>query len=451
MKYSKFNAALLLLFLWFQHGWSQSNSEYILYNQAQLVLENARIVDVINQTTLQGYSILISNGKIEKIEKPDKLQVSDTIPRIDLTNKTIVPGLVMLHEHLMYFSGEGVWDAHPVSYPKLYLAAGVTTIRTAGAENPTYDLNLKRRIDNGGSVGPNIFVTGPMFNDASGGFLGDFVVSNYTDGREAAAFWAAQGCTSFKVYSDISKEALKGIIDEAKSRKLTVTGHLGKISCAEAATLGIDNIEHSFGSCAADLGLLFDGEWNIDVNDDKVLALIDLLIKENVVLTATPFSEADYFNRETRPYLSLDEKNRIDAFLKNRPPWIPRESNEIQLRKLEKHFVAKGGKLVLGADAMDFGLIPGFQNHNVLISMVKNGWDPMDVLKMATIDGATFLNIANDTGSINIGKIADLIIVSGSPDITIEDIKNVELVFHNGIGYNPKTLREAAIGMVGRH
>jgi imidazolonepropionase-like amidohydrolase len=130
---------------------------------------------------------------------------------------------------------------------------------------------------------------------------------------------------------------------------------------------------------------------------------------------------------------------------------MPKEVNDKQLRPLEKLFVKSGGRMVLGADAADCGLLPGFQNHNVLVSMVKAGWTPLDVIKMATIDGAKFLKVENELGSIDIGKAADLVVISGKPDITIEDIKNVEIVFRAGIGYNSKALRERAKGLVGRH
>lgn len=425
-------------------GYAQSNTQYILYDQNEMVIENIRIIDVINQKVLYGYSMLISNGKIDKIDKTNRLEIPETATRIDMNGKTVLPGLVMLHEHMNYFSGRAVWDSHPFSFPKLFLAAGVTTLRTAGAENPMYDLNLKRRIDKGEVVGPNMFVTGPMFNDSTGGYLGDFIISNYEEARKATAFWAEKGCTSFKVYSEISTDALKGVIDEAHSRGLMVTGHLGEMSCSEAIELGIDNIEHGFGSC-------FDDEGDFDAKDKEVLELVDLLIEKGVVLTITPFSDSDFGDYSLLQYLSYAERKRIEEFIKDKPPFLMKESNELKHRLIEKLFVSKGGRLVLGADASDFGLIPGFQNHNVLVSMVKGGWTPIEVIKMATLDGAIFLNIDNELGSINVGKIADFIVVSGKPDETITDIKNIDIVFHNGIGYNPKALREAAKGLVGRH
>ena len=130
---------------------------------------------------------------------------------------------------------------------------------------------------------------------------------------------------------------------------------------------------------------------------------------------------------------------------------MPKEINDKQLRPLEKIFIRNGGKTVLGADAADCGLLPGFQDHNAMVSMVKAGWTPMEVIKMATIDGANFLNIQNEAGSIEVGKNADFIIVDGKPDQKIEDVKNVSLVFRNGIGYDSKALRDFVIGMVGRY
>lgn len=430
---------------------TQSKSEFVIYNQPEIVLQNARVVDVVKGTVFEGYSIVISNGKIKSIGKPGKFPFPKSARVVDLTGKTILPGLVMLHEHFDYNTGAGIWQFHPVSFPKLYLAAGVTTLRTAGADNPMHDLNLKRRIDKGNVVGPRMFVTGPMFNDVSGGFLGDFIVEDYEAGRKATAFWADKGATSFKVYMDISSPALRGVIEEAHSRGLMVTGHLGKMSCTEAINLGIDNIEHSFGSCSSDLNLPFDGStWKVLPEQKEVTKLIDLLITKGVVLTVTPFQDSDFKN-PLLEYLSLDERKRVEKYLKDPPPFVPREVNEQQLRPLERLFVKRGGRVVLGADASDAGMLPGFQNHNALITMVKAGWSPLEVLKMATIDGATFLKVENKLGSIDVGKAADLIIIAGKPDQTIHDIKNIEIVFRDGIGYDSKALRDRAKGLVGRY
>ena len=444
----------LLLFLFLLSslpGYTQSKSKFVIYDQTEIILQNARVVDVVKGIVLEGYSLLISNGKIIGIDKTGKLSAPKNARVIDLTGKTILPGLVMLHEHMMYNNGAGVWQFHPVSFPKLYLAAGVTTLRTAGAENPMYDLNLKRQIDSGFLVGPGMFVTGPMFNDVSAGFLGDFIVSNYEEGRKATAFWAEKGCTSFKVYSDINTEALRGVIDEAHARGLMVTGHLGKMSCMEAANLGIDNIEHSFGSCSYDVKLRWDTAWNITPQQKEVKELIKHLIAKNIALTITPISDSDYRNPAMLEYLSTDERKRVEGYLKKPPFFMRKEENDKQLRPLEKLFIKSGGRVVLGADASDCGLLPGFQNQNSMVTMVKAGWTPLEVIKMASIDGAKFLKIENTLGSIDLGKIADLLIVSGKPDQNIDDIKNVELVFRNGIGYDSKALRESVKGLVGRH
>ena len=429
---------------------AQPRSKYVLYDQKEIVLQHARVVDVVRGRVWEEQSILLSNGKIQQMGKLGSFPIPPNAAIVDLTGKTVLPGLVMLHEHMNYNIGAAVWNFHPVSFPKLFLAAGVTTLRTAGAENPNYDLNLKRQIDKGELVGPNMFVTGPMFNDASGGFLGDFVISTYEEGRKATAFWAERGCTSFKVYTDISKEALNGVIAEAHARGMMVTGHLGKMSCTEAANLGIDNIEHSFGSCSADLGLPWDTTWNIRPEQKEVKDLVDLLTRKKIVLTATPFADRDMGDTSLYIYLSTDEKKRIAEYKIHPPPFMPKEINDRQLRPLEKLFAKNGGRIVLGADAADFGMIPGFQNHNAMLSMVKAGWTPLEVIKMATIDGAEFLKIGQQAGSVDIGKNADLLVVSGKPDQDLNDIRNVALVFKNGIGYNSKALREKAKGLVGR-
>ena len=212
-------------------------AQYISADAPVIALINARVIDGTGAAPIDGQTVLIRDGRIEAVGS--SVPVPEGATSIDLTGKTVMPGLVMLHEHMMYFSGRAVWHAQPVSYPKLYLAAGVTTLRTAGAEHPEVDLNLKRRIDSGLTPGPKTHLTGPYFNGAAGDFLGDTVVSTPEEGRAATAYWAGRGFTSFKLYDALTAPVARAVIDEAHARGLTVTGHLGALGCAEAAALGI--------------------------------------------------------------------------------------------------------------------------------------------------------------------------------------------------------------------
>ena len=421
------------------------------------VLENAWLIDGSGGPVRDAMTIHIRDGRIAYVGKPLSNPPAGT-RRIDLTGHTVLPGLVMMHEHINYFSGQYVWDAQPGSVPKLLLAAGVTTARTAGSEAPQVDINLKGRIDAGLAPGPRLFVTGAYLNGAKGGFLGDTVVSSHADGREVTAYWAARGATSVKAYSDIPIEALRGAVDEANRRGIHVAGHLGETSCTAAANAGIHTIEHSLTSCAKDLGIAPEafGTFRYDPTSEAARNLVALLVSKRVVMIATPPPTEPYQpTPEELSMLSPDQRERYDQMVKSPPPWIlPKPAllswNEAH-RAFERDFVKAGGRLLIGADASDFGLVPGYANHNAIIALVRAGFRPEQVFRFATKDAADFLGIGADRGSVTIGRWADLVIVKGAPDQRIEDVRNVTIVFKDGLAFDPVKLRAASKGLLGQH
>jgi imidazolonepropionase-like amidohydrolase len=399
-----------------------------------VALKNIRIIDGTGRPASQNQTLLIDGGRIRAIGSTAEIKIPEGMQTLDLPGRTVLPGLVMLHEHL----------GHPAQFsPPLYLAFGVTTLRTAGTEHPYVELNLKRRIDSGKMPGPELHLTSPFLNGESSPFLADKIVRNTEDARRAVRYWAAEGFTSFKVYQDISKDALAAIIDEAHRLGLPVTAHLKSVSCREAVELGIDNLEHAFGPCTN----LTNENLGTDPAGPRAQSLIRLLIERNVVLTFTPIIG----NRSlSNDQLELLSPNRRQRYLEEQQAPPPPRGNT-PLRPLTLEFARAGGRLVLGSDpyCCGAGRIPGLTNHDAIKRAVEIGFSPLETIRMATIDGATFLGIADRTGTIAIGKEADLIVVKGSPDRNIEDIDNVEMVFANGIRYDPQTLLSSVKGKVG--
>jgi len=296
-------------------------------------------------------------------------------------------------------------------------------------------------------------VTGPFFNGEDGGFLGDVIVRDEEAGRREVRYWASRGVTSFKTYESISSEAMKGVIEEAHLLGLTVAGHLGQVGCREAAGLGIDTIEHSFGSCDADLGLDDSDETlEFDPASPKVQELIRYLVDAGVTLISTPMAVDRRISEEELALMHPETRKRyLNNMSGDRPPWWPDPADERGILKLDRAFVAAGGSLVLGADASDFGRIAGFANHKVLELMVEAGFEPLDVIRIATLEGARFLGVDEQLGSISEGKLADLIVIQGNPVVKMSDFRKVELVFKGGIAYDSILLRESVRGIVGWH
>jgi imidazolonepropionase-like amidohydrolase len=421
------------------------------------VLKNARVVDGTGIPASEGLTVVIEDGVITFVGKSPAALPSGA-RSIDLSGYTVLPGLVMMHEHINYFSGAYVWDSQPGSVPKLLLAAGVTTARTAGSEAPQVDLNLKKRIDAGTAPGPTLFVTGAYLNGPEGGFLGDTVVRNGEEAREVTAYWGGRGATSIKAYSSISPQALRGAVEEANRRGMHVAGHLGDISCTEAANAGIHTIEHTLTSCAKDFGVAPDAiaSFRYDGTSKAARDLIALLIARKVTMVATPpATEAYDPTDEELSMLSPDQRDRFLQLAKDPPPWVPNSkamaSWNAAHRQFERDFVGAGGRLLIGADAADFGLVPGYADHRAMIALVGGGFTPLQVIRFGTSDAAQFLGIGDRVGTVAVGKQADLLVVKGAPDRSIEDIRNIAYVFKGGRAYDPVKLREAAKGMLGLH
>lgn len=429
---------------------------YLKEDGRTFLFVNARVIDGTGAPARENVSILVRDGRIVRVGFGGAVPAE--AKRIDLAGHTVLPGLVMMHEHINYFSGVAVWDAMPGSVPKLLLAAGVTSARTAGAESPQVDLNLKKRIDEGRVPGPRLFVTGAYLNGPEGGFLGDNVVTTAPEAAAVTSFWGARGATSIKVYSAISPEALSGAVAAARASGMHVAGHLGEISCTEAANAGIHTIEHGLTSCAKDLGIAPDGlgRFTYDPASEVAQRLVALLVARNVTVVATPPATAPLDRTdEELSMLSADQRARYDELRQNRPPWLPSPADQASWdaahRAFERHFVAKGGRLLVGADASDFGAVPGYANHDAMIALVRAGFTPLQVVRFATLDAATFLGQGDRFGTVAPGKVADLLIVRGAPDRNIEDLRQVAFVLKDGNAFDPVKLRAAAKGKLGLH
>jgi len=422
---------LLALFLAFGTAISGQVSNPL---SSSIALKNIRIIDGTGTPAKENQTLLINGGRIREIGSAAEVKIPEGTQVFDLSGRTVLPGFVMLHEHL----GQPAQSSAP-----LYLAFGVTTLRTAGTEHPYVELNLKRRIDSGTVPGPELHLTSPFLNGEASPFLADKIVHDAEDARRAVRYWASEGFTSFKVYQDISKDALAAIIEEAHRIGVPVTAHLKSVSCREAVELGIDNLEHAFGPCTN----LTNDDLGSDANGPRAQSFIRLLLERNVVLTLTPIIG----NRPlSDAQLELLTPNRQQRYLQEQQVPPPRPDNTLT-KQLTLAFARAGGRLVLGSDAYccGSGRIPGITNHDAIKEAVKIGFSPLQTIRMATLDGATFLGIADRTGTITVEKEADLFVVKGTPDQTIEDIDNIEMVFANGIRYDPQTLLSSIKGKVG--
>jgi imidazolonepropionase-like amidohydrolase len=446
-----------------------SVKDFIRAQSPVIALEHVRVIDGTGATAKPDQTILISGGKIAAIGNAGSVQVPPEANRLDFNGYTALPGLVGMHDHLFYPAGGALYHDMPFSFPRLYLALGVTTIRTTGSIEPYFDIELKKGIDQGKLLGPKMNVTGPYL-EGTGAFTRQMhALNGPDDALRTVEYWISEGVGSFKAYNVLTRAELKAAVDAAHEHKIKVTGHLCSIGFREAADLGIDDLEH---------GLTVDTEFfpgkqpdvcpnpneavaaanKLDINGPEIQGTIKYLIAHHVAVTSTlPVFEQFVPSRPDEPQKVLDclsddarkayQDNRKRVAERKDSPWPTMFPKEMQF---ERAFVQAGGTLLAGLDPTGIGgTIAGFGDQRELELLVEAGFTPLEAIKIGTINGAEFLGLADQIGSLAKGKQADIVVVKGDPSAKISDIENVEVVFKDGVGYDTKKLIESVKGQVG--
>lgn len=439
---------------------------YVSVDAATVALTNVRVIDGSGAPARDRQTLIITEGMITALGDAGRVAAPDGATVIDLTGKSVMPGLVMVHEHLYYPAGSGVYGQFGESFSRLYLAGGVTTMRTGGNMNGFMDFNLKRRIDAGDKAGPAMDATAPYVNGTNN-FIQMHGTKNEADARRHVNYWADEGATSFKAYMQVSRVDLGAAIDEAHKRKLKVTGHLCSVTYSEAADLGIDNLEHGF---LAATDFVADKQPDVcpgqgqgqqtinalDENDPRFLALVKKLIAKKVALTSTlTVFETLTPGRPTPPGLEVLAPHLREQFAQAAAR-VARSEDSIyrtllpKAMALERAFARAGGTLLAGTDPTGAGgVVPGFANQRQLELLVEAGFTPLEAIVIGTQNGARFLGRDARVGALAIGKQADLVVINGDPSTTIADVRKVETVFKQGVGFNPAKLIESVRGKVG--
>lgn len=458
--------------------------KYVRVGTPRVVLTHVRIIDGTGAAPMDDQTILIVDGKIASISASAEQSPSDGTTILDLRGYSVMPGIVGMHNHLIYMSrpnlaadntsdGPALFQQMTFSAPRLYLANGVTTMRTTGSPEPNTDLKLKRAIDEGVLPGPHLDVTGPYL-DGPGGNLQMPELSGAKDARETVAYWADRGVTSFKAYAHITRDELRAAITEAHKHGAKVTGHLCSVTYDEAIDAGIDNLEHGFSAnTSLDPGKTPDtcsasgGDYTLthmSPGGPEATRLIADLIRHHVAITSTLPLRAATAAREasdTGPPLRAEVWQAMSPSVRQAyvfwrdSPKSPGSDVALRLRRdmdLQRAFVAAGGLLLAGPDPVGLnGLLPGFGDQREIELLVEAGFSPVQAIRIATLNGAIFLGRQNLIGSISVGKNADLVVMKGDPASRIADIEHVEIVFKDGVGYDTRKLLDSVKGHYGEY
>jgi imidazolonepropionase-like amidohydrolase len=456
--------------------------KYVRVNADKIVLEHVRVIDGTGKPAVDDRNVTIQDGKITAIQPGADVGSSSGTTVLDLRGYSIIPGIVGMHNHLFYigrpnFDANWDWDQPPVvpemifSAPRLYFAGGITTMRTTGSVEPYADLNLKRAIDQGKLPGPHLDVTGPYLEGQGSFGVQLHELSGPDEARQMVNYWADRGVTSFKAYMNITRAELGAAIEEAHKRGIKVTGHLCSITYPEAVALGIDDLEHGFfvntqldpdkkpDKCSASTG-----DYTLEHMDpagQEAEDLVNLLVQHHVAITSTlPVFEDSVPGRPPlrKAVMEAMSPQAREAYLyrRSRPASKPLHGDPAMLfrrdMQLEREFALAGGLLLAGPDPTgDGGVLPGFGDQREIELLVEAGFSPVEAIKVATLNGATYLGRQNQIGSIAVGKNADIVVVRGDPGTHIEDVEKVEIVFKDGIGYDSQKLLESVRGRYGEY
>ncbi len=445
-----------------------STRSYVRFDTAVLALTNVRVIDGTGAAPREAHTIIVRDGRIAALGPSAGVSVPAGAQVLDLSGKSVIPGLVMVHEHLYYPVGAGTYANLTESFSRLYLAGGVTSMRTGGNMNGLAEILVAQAIARGEKPGPFIDATAPYLEGPGMGFNQVVPLRDTTHAKQLVAYWADQGATSFKAYMNISRDALRVSAREAHARGLKITGHLCSVTYREAADAGIDDLEHGFFAmndfvpgktpdrCMARGGAATQSMASLDPSSSDVQALFRHLIEKRVAVTSTlaifeTFTPGRPMPRGLEvllPTLREDYERRYAATQRNTQSPYARAFPKGMA--FERAFVQAGGTLIVGTDPTGGGgLVPGFSNQRALELLVEAGFTPLEALRIGTLNGATYLGRGALTGSLEVGKLADLVVLDGNPAADIAAVRNVQWVFRQGVGYDPQALIESVRGKAG--
>jgi imidazolonepropionase-like amidohydrolase len=449
---------------------SDNVKAFVKYNEPAFAITHVTLIDGTGHDPQDNMTVVVTNGVITHVSPDDQVSVVKGVFMIDGSGMTLIPGFVMLHEHIFYtkiFEGDFNIVNMTNTFPRMYLAGGVTTMRTGGCVSPYDDLNIKKLINDGKMLGPSMDVTAPFIERENNFDIPQLPI--LPEGVSAGAmvdFWAKMGCTSFKTYMHITKKDLTDVVHHAHTKGLKVTGHLCSIRYREAAEIGIDNLEHGFMVCSdfvdninpeeCDDDRVYSSLLALDKDDPRMDSLMKYLISKDVTLTTTlavfaPYTDYELILGGGEQALHPDILARVKS---SSVRGMVHDDAETLLFNKELYWIKKfynmGGKVCVGTDPTGSGrTIAGYANIWTLETLIKNGFTPSQAVQLCTLKGAEYLNQQFEKGSIQKAKSADMILMKGNLTTDPDAIRHIECVFKNGVGYDSKRIFESVKGKVG--
>ena len=420
-----------------------------------IALEGATLIDGAGGAPKQDVLIVIRNGHIEAIARVNEIPVPRGAERINLAGKTVIPGLVDAHAHVER------WAAGR------YIAWGVTTVRDLHGSTDSV-IALRNDMNLGSIVGPRMFTAGAMIDGVPPTYPNATGIRTPDEARRAVDQHAVAGADYLKVYTKITPNLLRPLIDEAEKLRLPVAAHLGKTDALTAARAGVVSIEHMAGVVQAATGdptyanahSSFLTGWTIEEKgwaglDSSTIARTARTLAQTKVAIVPTLIVHDMLSRLDNPILltrpgmedvpeSAQSVRSVPSLLR-RTGWRAGDFAAFRRsRRRQDQFVREykraGGAIAAGSDAANQLLIPGYSLHEEMALLVAAGLTPLEAITAATRRGGQLLH-ADSLGLLTPGKVADLVVLNGNPAGNIAATRRIAMVMIRGRMIRPDSLR----------
>ncbi|MBY0245606.1 MAG: amidohydrolase family protein [Sphingobacteriaceae bacterium] len=397
-----------------------------------IALKNARIITVqADDKVIENGTILIENNKIIAIGNTNEVNIPNNTKIIDLEGKTIMPGIIDVHAHLRT-SPDGVSPQQDWSY-LANLAFGVTTAHDPSS-NTEMVFSQSEMLKSGRMIGPRLYSTGSILYGADGDFK--VTINNLEDALSHLNRLKAVGAFSVKSYNQPRREQRQQILEAARQLKMQVVPEGGSTFFTNMNMIadGHTGIEHAIP--VAPVYKDVNSFWNA-TKVDYTPTLI--------VAYGGQWGENYWYDRtnvwENERLLNFTPRNIVDARSRRRTTSEYGDYGHIEVSKAVKKINDGGTQINLGAH----GQIQGLGAHWELWMLVQGGMTPLNAIRSATYSGAKYLGMNKEIGSLEVGKLADLIVLEDNP---LEDIKNsekIKYVMINGRIYDSLTMNETGL------
>jgi imidazolonepropionase-like amidohydrolase len=425
--------------------------------KGMVALEGATLIDGSGGPPVQDALILIKDGRIQAVARVNEIEVPRGAERISLIGKTVIPGLIDAHAHVERWA-----------IPR-YLAWGVTTVRDLGGDNDTAFV-YKTELNTGAVIGPRMFTAGAMIDGVPATYPTATAVATGDEARKAVDQRAVAGADYLKIYTKITPELLRPLLDEAATFRLPIAAHLGKIDALTAARAGVASLEHMAGvvqAAARDPRPYFVAHnqflagWTLEEEGwagldsargerlARELAATHVAIVPTLVLheMLSRLDDATLLSRPAMADVPADTANEVRrvASLLRRSNWRPADFAAFRRgRPAQDRFVRQfrraGGLVAAGTDAPNQLLIPGEALHEELALLVAAGFTPVEAITTATRRNAELLH-ADSLGRLTPGKVADLVVLNHNPATAIAATRDIAWVMTRGHVVKPDSLR----------